>query len=339
MLLSFKKRFIDRGFIVLMILFTLASCQNHSQQKQKQSASITAVSPQQSSDYYPVSLKNAGREITFSKSPQRVVTMMQQDAELLLALGLKDKIAGYSLVSDYTPDKYKKALTGIRVLAKNTPSKEAVLKVNPDFIIGTEATFISNAVGTRQWLSDLGIQSYIVKNQHPATLENQVYLQIRDMAKIFNVQKKGEQLIEKMQAQVNKITHQLGDIKTPLKVVYLAGGKGSAPRAAGGNSLDSYLMKLAGGENIFKELNGYLVQVSWEEIVARNPEVIVISYCCGGNPDDLIDLIKSKSALQNVSAVKNNRFVPVLVEETTGSMRIPTGLKKLAKGFYPHRFQ
>lgn len=288
---------------------------------------------------YPLTLKNAGQEITFKKPPERVITLMQQDAEVLVALGLKDKLVGYALVTEETPARYKRELAGIRILATNTPSKENIFQVNPDFIISSEQSFISNTLGSRQKLNQLGVNTYVTKNKHPATLDNQVYQQIRDMAHIFNVEKKGQKVIDSIQQEINCIKAQIGEIKDSVKVAYLAGGKGGTVQVAGANSLDSYLMNLAGGKNVFKELKGYLVQVSWEEIVARNPDVIVISYCCGTGPEDLRHVLKNKTALQEVSAIKHHRLVPVQVEETTGSMRIPIGFKKLAQGFYPERFQ
>lgn len=332
-------------FIFLFSSLLLISCHS-TEQKDKQgitaqtNAAVLKTGPNRGETPapYPITLKNDGREITFDKPPKRIIPLMQQDAELLLALGLKDKIVGYSLISDYTPDPYKQQLKDIPVLSEDIPSKEVIFNKDPDLIIGSETSFLDNAVGTRDRLNELGIHTYVAKANHPATIDNQVYQQIRDMAQIFDAPSQGEQVIGHMQNRIDSITDQLGTIDNPVKAVYLAGGKGGTLQAAGGDSLDSYLMELAGGKNIFEELDGYLVQVSWEEIVARDPDVIVISYCCGGNPDDLEDLIKTKSSLQGVSAVKHQRFVPVRVEETTGSMRIPTGLKKLAQGFYPDRF-
>src|SRR5699024_5185613 len=76
-------------------------------------------------------------------------------------------------------------------------------------------------------------------------------------------------------------------VDEPVKVLLMSGGESGSAQVAGGNSLDSHLIELAGGENIFADEEEYLLEVSWEEIVERDPDVIVTSYCCGTGPEDL----------------------------------------------------
>lgn len=328
--------------LLILISLLMLSC-NFSTQKQNADSENSTLKEENTestdSDHYPFRLMNKEKELSFKNPPERVAAMLQQDAEIFVDLGLVDKLVGYSLVTMETPEDYKKALKEVPVMADQMPSKEDVFKVDPDFIISTEQDFIGNRLGTREELERMGIHSYVTKSPSPATIENQVYDQIKDLALIFDVEEKGAYLIDSLQSEIDQITEQMADIKDTLDVVYLSGGEDGSPQATGGDSLDSYLMKLAGGKNIFENLNGYRVQVSWENIVARDPDVIVIGYCCGSDFENPIKRIKNKSSLKEVSAVKNNRFVPVQVEETTGSMRIPNGLRKLAKGFHPENFE
>ncbi|HLQ85052.1 MAG TPA: ABC transporter substrate-binding protein [Salinisphaeraceae bacterium] len=324
---------------ILLLLFSavLVGANNTSAAAQAAGQAPAPPSARQT-NYNSVTISNAGRTLVFDEPPARVVTLMQQDAELLLALGLGDRLVGYALVTAETPPTYARQLRDVPILAQLTPSKEAILAVEPDFIIGSQRSFLDNAAGTRARLAALGIQTYVTKARQPATLDNQVYWQIRDLARIFGVEQRGEQLIRSMRARISAISARVRDIEEPVKVFYMVGGQGGTVQTAAGDSLDSRLIELAGGRNIFAELDGYLAQVSWEAIIARNPDVIVLSYCCGGSPQALRKILADKPALQAVTAVREQRYVAVEVEQTTGSMRIPSGLARLARGFYPERF-
>src|SRR5699024_4057595 len=106
-----------------------------------------------------------------------------------------------------------------------------------------------------------------------------------------------------------------------------------------GASLDSHLVELAGGENVFADEDEYLFEASWEEIVERDPDVIVTSFCCGTGPEDLEKVLENSSSMKDVTAVKEKNYVATQVEETTGNVRVTQGLQKLAKGFYPEKFE
>lgn len=71
------------------------------------------------------------------------MALYQQEAELMAALDLEDKLEGYSIKSANTPEKYKEKLADIPVLGENDyPSKEVLLDTDPDFVIGSERTLV-----------------------------------------------------------------------------------------------------------------------------------------------------------------------------------------------------
>lgn len=289
---------------------------------------------------FPVTIRNADRDLTFEEPPERVVALYQQEAELMAALGLEDKLVGYSIVSDNMPEEYEESLADVPVLAENDyPSKEVLLENDPDFAIGSERTFQDSGVGTVEELEKLGIDAYVTESEKPETIDNMVFKEIEDIAAIFGVEERGEELIQSMQADIDAITDQVGDVEDPLKVFYMSSGEAGSAMTAGGTSLDNHLIELAGGENIFGDVDEYLFEVTWEEVIDRNPDVIITSYCCGTSPEDLQDMINNNSSLEEVTAVEENNFVAAQVEDLTGNVRTTRGLEILAKGFYPEKFE
>src|SRR5690625_7636748 len=102
----------------------------------------------------------------------------------------------------------------------------------------------------------------------------------------------------------------------------------------GGIYIDNYLIEHAGGKNIFKDEEEYLFEVRWEEVIDRDPDVILMSYCCGTEPEDLEKVVEEKDALKDITAVKNNNYIAVQVEDMTGNVRAERGLETLVDGFY-----
>lgn len=322
-------------FILMMTAAVLASCGGNSDGDNSEAKNDS----NEDVEGFPVTIENSGREMTFEEPPERVVALYQQEAELFAALGLEDKVVGYSIVTEDTPDEYKDQIEEMDVISEDDyPSKEVMLEKDPDFVIGSERTFQDNGVGSIEELDELGIDAYATESEKPETVDNMVYKQIEEISEIFGVEDRGDELIEDMKADIDEITEKVDDVDDPVKVLVMSGGESSSAQVSGGASLDSYLVELAGGENVFADEDEYLFEASWEEIVERDPDVIVTSFCCGTGPDDLEKVLENSDSMKDVTAVKENNYVAAQVEDTTGNVRVTRGLEKLAKGFYPDKF-
>lgn len=325
-------------FLLFIVATFVAGCSS-SNEKEDTASNQEVGTNNETNEDFPVTIENADREMTFNEPPKRVVALYQQEAELIAALGLEDKLVGYSMVSDNTPEEYEEKLKDVPVLAEDDyPSKEVLLESDPDFVIGSERTFTDNGAGTIGEFENLDIDAYATESEKPETIDNMVYKEIEEIAQIFDVGERGEKLIQSMQEEIDAISDQVGDIDNPVKVMLMSGGESGAAQVSGGLSLDNYLIELAGGENIFADIDEYLFEASWEEIIDRDPDVIVTSYCCGTGPEDLEKIINNNSSLEDVTAVKNDNYVAAQVEDTTGNVRVIQGLKTLAEGFYPDHF-
>ena len=86
---------------------------------------------------YSVTYTSCGIEHTLTKMPSRIVTMNQGATELMLALGLADKMVGTAYLDDYIWPQYAEAYAKIPVLAAGYPNETTIMSVNPDFIVGS----------------------------------------------------------------------------------------------------------------------------------------------------------------------------------------------------------
>lgn len=280
----------------------------------------------------PVRVDNCGASYTFAKAPERIVTSSTVATEVVLALGLKDRLAGTVAAKDIVPE-YAPGLAGVKVIAESAfppPSKEVVYAANPDLVVsGYPDDYGDKAMGDRDVLRQEGVNSYLLSANcpgHDAKVED-VYADITNLGEIFGVQDAAADLVAELKAENEAVAGAPG---APAVFDY-AGGK-DKPATAGSAALIDDLITRAGGTNIFPEVTSYK-QVSWEEVVRRDPDVIVVEDQAFEPADAAIAFMRSFAPLKGVTAVKENRFVVIPVNDTQPGVRSGRALRTLADGF------
>ncbi|KPV61385.1 Fe3+-hydroxamate ABC transporter substrate-binding protein [Paenibacillus sp. A3] len=287
--------------------------------------------------YSSVTIENMGRTLTFKEAPKRAVSLNQHTTEIMLSLGLEKSMVGTAYMDDEILPELKEKYAAIPVLADKYPSLEVLLGAEPDFVYGRKSAFAEKGVGTVETLKEKGIEPYVAKGTYVpfGTLED-VYEDISNLGRIFNVQAKADALIESMKSKVKEIQAKVGQPEKPLRVFAFDSGQDTAYTA--GKSLSTELIQLAGGKNIFDDVEKGWAKVSWEEVVKRDPEVILIFDYDKPSAAEKIKFLQSLPALANVTAIKNNKFVIMPLSDVFEGVRNTTALEKMAKGFYPEKF-
>src|SRR5689334_19441807 len=97
-------------------------------------ASVPAEPPVAASSQAAVTITNCGTRLTVTAPPQRAIAMEQNATEILLSLGLADRMAGTSYRTDPVLPALAGAYAEVPVLAKLYPAREKVLETRPDFV-------------------------------------------------------------------------------------------------------------------------------------------------------------------------------------------------------------
>ncbi|QIP83276.1 ABC transporter substrate-binding protein [Streptomyces sp. Tu 2975] len=290
---------------------------------------------------FPVTIDNCGVRTTYEKPPSRVVTIHQHPAELMLALGLKDRMAGTAFPdSDVLPE-LEEDYESVPELAKKEPSFETVLDAEPDLVYGGYGSaFAENEGRSRKAFTDAGIATHLNREycgKKRVTMKD-TYDEIRTIGQIFGVPDRADKLVSDLQARVDKpATAVKGKPELPV-FVYDSGDKTAF--TAGGKSLGTELIGLAGGRNVFADLDDVFGDVSWEQVVARRPEVIAVyDYAGAGSVEQKKKFLLSQPALKDVPAIKNKRFVVLPLTATLVGVRSAYAVEDLARGIHPESFE
>lgn len=304
------------------------------------------------STQYPLTIKNCGEEITFEKAPTRTVAVGQNGTEILLNLGLADKIVGTAVWFSDVPAEFRDANAKIERLADNDPSFESVVAKEPELVTAQFEWHIgpNGSVAKRAQFHDLKIPTYVSPADCVAKdnsvggdgvrLElftmDLVYQEISELAAIFDVQERGAELVARLKAREAEAKAKVAGAADGLSMAFWFSSpevKGDA-YIAGRNGPPAYVMKSLGARNVL-ETNEEWPLVSWETIAGANPQVLVLADMTRRRygADDVtvkIDFLKTDPVASQLDAVKQQHWVILSTQEMDAGIRTIDGLEKLA---------
>lgn len=330
------KRLFNLCLVGTALICLLSACGSASQE----AAAISpagAQSDRQNSGEEPVVIENMGEKLVFTEPPQRAVALNQHATEVMLALGLEDSMVGTAYLDDQILPEYKEQYDKIPVLSEQYPSQEVFFAANPDFAYaGWKSAFTEKTLGSRAELAGQGVQTYVQESSNkPGPTMDDVYQDILNIGRIFRVEERAQALVDDMKQKVGQIQESIGTVSEPVKVFVYDSGDDTAFTAA--NTYLTSLINMAGGKNIFDDIEKGWATVSWEEVVNRNPDVIVIVDYGDTSVEQKKALLLSNAALADVAAIKNKRFVVMPLSAAAEGIRAPMALRTLANGFYPDK--
>jgi len=296
--------------------------------------------PSSATGGFPLTIENCGITQTYDAPPARAVTMNQHVTEVMLALGLQDRLVGTAYLDDAILPEYQAAYDAIPVLAEEYPALEVLLAAQPDFVYGGfRSAFAEDSGRTRAALAENGANSFLSTEycaEGPVTMET-VYADIRAIGAIFDVLERAEALIGEMQAQIDAVQAKLPSGERLRVFVYDSGE--DTPFTAGGNGIANEIITLAGGENIFADLNETFGEPSWEEVIARDPEVILIFDYGDTSAEQKQEFLLNTPALAGISAIQNERFAVLPLSSVVAGVRNPDAVEQVERALYPEAFK
>ncbi len=269
--------------------------------------------PTESTVAAPTSVDNCGFEVALGQSPERIVTVKSTTTELLLELGLGDRIVGAAFLDGEIDLPYSDASTDVPVLSDFLPGQEAALALEPDFIFGGwESNFAADGVGERDVLADRGISSYVApsackeEGYQPDPLTFDVlFSEIEEAGAVLGSEDAAATLIDEMQADLDAV---VPDDRGLTALWYSSGD--DTPYVGAAIGAPQMMMDAAGLTNIV-DVEDTWTAVTWESVVAADPDVIVLIDASWNTAESKIERLESMDATANLTAVKEQRYVIV----------------------------
>jgi iron complex transport system substrate-binding protein len=235
----------------------------------------------------------------------RIVSLSPAMTEILFALGAKNNIVGVTTFCDYPEE----AKTIYKVGDFSHPSVERIVGLKPNLVVVN----LPEQMKIKQNLEKLKINIFI---SSPKSLED-ICNEIIEIGKILNKENLADSLVSYMKSNIKNIK-----VKRK-KRMYIE----LSPRpivTVGSKTFLNELIAMAGAENIFSDLDKEYPVVSQEEVIKRNPEIIIILH-----PEEIEDRI----GWSKIEAIKKRRVIKELNQDylLRYGPRLVEGFKALRK--------
>jgi iron complex transport system substrate-binding protein len=291
----------------------------------------------------PVTVKSCNRDVTFDAAPSRAISNDVNLTEMMLALKLQDRMVGYTGVSGWKTldETLREGVKQLPELSPKYPTKEVLLGADADFYFaGWNYGMKVGGDVTPETLAPLGIKVYEltescvhIMNKAKPTMDD-MFVDLLNLGKIFRVEDRAEALVAGYRKELAEIVKGVGPIERPTRVFVYDSGE-EKPFTSGEYGIPTAMIEAAGGKNIMDDVAKSWTEVSWEPVIERNPEVVVIVNYGEVTAEQKIAFMKNNPAFKTIDAVKNDRFVVLEYVEATPGPRNIGAIARLAKAFHP----
>lgn len=288
---------------------------------------------------YPVSIENCGRTLTFDAAPERVVSLWQAPTEMMLALGLGDRLVARA--GDYAsyPLSLMEEVEEIPSIGSGMgwPSKEVLLSQGTDLVLGQSlegyAFDTSQGYASVDQVEDSGAQVYGANlcdadggDAVAMTLETPLDT-VRDLAAIFGVNDRAEEVIAELENDRQAVIDAVDGLDR-VDVAFYNGGEGPLIVLAGGIYDDA--IETAGGRNVFPADSVY---VSKESFAASDADAILVGTFEGQDFETLRAYLEQ--TFPDLPAVQAGNLIEIPVADTDASVSVMRGLTEIANALHP----
>ena len=287
-----------------------------------------------------VSVDSCNRTVTFDSPPQRAISNDVNLTEMMLVLGLSDKMVGYTGISGWKTldEEMRLGVKQLPELSPKYPTKEVLVGADADFFFaGWNYGMKVGGEVTPETLKPFAINVYEltescihIMSKKKVSMDD-MYNDLLNLGLIFQIENRAKKLVDAYRSDLKKFTQKLESIPTKKVFVYDSGE--DTPFTAGRYAMPTALIEAAGGINIMDDFQKSWGTVTWEEVIDRNPEIVVIVNYGKVTAEQKRKFMMSNPAFANIDAVKNDRFVTLEYVEATPGPRNIKAIKKLAKAF------
>jgi iron complex transport system substrate-binding protein len=269
------------------------------------------------------------RDVSINAPAQKIVSLAPSNTEILYAINAGKQIVGRDDLSDYPEDaKTIQSIGG----SMGKLNLEAIVTLKPDLVLA--AGIISPE--QIKSLEDLNLTVYFLPN--PETLE-ELYQNIETVGKLTGHAEDAAALNASLKKRVAEIEKKISSgSQTRPKVFYeLDSTEPNKPWTSGPGTFIDLLITKAGGENIGASLTDEWAQISLEELIVQDPDIILLGDAAYGVT---VESLYQRAGWESLTAVKNNQiftFDDNLVSRP--GPRLVDGLETLARLLNPELYK
>lgn len=269
----------------------------------------------------------AGRPVVLRSRPQRIVTLAPSATEMIFAVGAGDRLVGRDALSDYPPEAQRVPSIGSTYQTLNT---EAILALRPDLVLAP------GVISPEQVKTLEGLGLVVFHQSTPKDLEG-IFQQILTVGRLTGNVAQAEQVVAALRDRVRAVEEKVKAAPARPKVFYeLDATDPGKPWTAGPGSFIDQLITVAGGRNVGAVLSSEWGQLSLEELIRQDPDVILLGTA---NYGETPEKVRQRPGWARLRAVREGRIYPINADLVSRpGPRVVEGLETIARLLHPELF-
>ncbi|MEA3442576.1 MAG: ABC transporter substrate-binding protein [Chloroflexota bacterium] len=237
-----------------------------------------------------------GRAINIERIPQRIISLAPSNTETLFALGLGDKVVGVTEYCNYPPE----ALDKEKIGGYSTPDIEKIIALQPDLVL-------ASSIHAKEFIPALEERGLTVFALAPENLGG-ILEDIRMVGEVTGKEEEASELVTRMDNRIEAVTNKTKNMREKPRIFFITWHE--PLWTVGSGTIIQELIGKAGGVNIFQDISGHST-VDLEEVIFRDPEVIITCTGHGDAKGKPFEWAKSEPRLQVTKARKSSRIYQV----------------------------
>ncbi len=233
-----------------------------------------------------------GAEVSFDAAPEKIISLIPSDTEIIYALGLGDRLVAVSNYCNYPED----AKSRNKLDSGSKTNVEAIIGLDPDVVVMGK---MAQTDAQYKQLEEAGIKLIVTD----ANNISDTYRMIELLGKTFRAEAKATEIVTEMKKAFDDIREQVKD-KTASRVYVEISPVEYGPWTCGKGTFQDELLALIGAQNIFGDIEGWQ-KVSEEQVIERNPDFIFTTDMYS-NPDPVGEIL-GRDAWSKITAVKKQQ--------------------------------
>lgn len=291
----------------------------------------------------PVTITNCERTATFDAPPQRIVSMNDHVTEILILMGVADRIVGMGYGETPNPlpevaDRFR----AIPSLARQYPTAEQIRDLEPDLVVGGMSSAFAEKEGlARDVLEAEGIGTFLFSEYCGQGFPSIDLLEqdFADLGALLGVPAAAAALTAEITAPLAQVRERLTAAGvTPVPTFFYDGGE-IEPTTIGGVGIGNLIAEYAGASNLVPEGPKPYAKTTWETVGERAPEAIVILDYGNTPADQKLAYLRGHPIVSATPAIRNDRIVVLPLDDFFEGPRMVDAVQELAGALHPTAFE
>lgn len=278
-----------------------------------------------------VTVTNCDEEVTLPSPAQRLyITGDGNMLAMVLALGAQDQIVGVTGVDDGTATLSavygKDVVDGLPVASKDYPTLENAIAHQPDVVFsGWNYGFTQEKNFTPDSLAEHGIDSYILSEScrqadgARGTMPpwEALHTDMANLGSITGHEREAEEIIDDTKERLRTLEEAPQSADEPTVFLFDSGTKDIFTSGSFGGP--QAIIEAAGARNATEDIEDTWTSVSWERLVASEPDFFAFVDYPGQTLEQKIRILRTNPATKDLPAVKEERFLNLPIPAWTSS--------------------